>query len=136
MSSVLIVDDSPDTCEALSKYLERAGHQVRCEPNGSQALTAVLTAPPDVVVLDLLMPEMDGPSFVEVVRSYLRFQDLPIIVLTALSEGPVLERTRRAKVNDILQKGKADFDDVLRAIDAATRTHAFGFGEPPLHPPL
>ena len=136
MASVLIVDDVADTCEALSKYLERAGHRVRCEPNGSHALSAVLTAPPDVVLLDLLMPEMDGPSFAEVVRSYLRFQDMPIIVLTALSEGPLLERARRAKVSDILQKGKADFDDVLRAIDAATRNHALGFGDTPLHPPL
>ena len=69
MASVMIVDDSVDGCEPLAKFLERAGHHVRCVPNGRDALVRVFQDPPDVVVLDLIMPDMDGPTFLEVTRS-------------------------------------------------------------------
>lgn len=63
MPFIMIVEDNADACEPLAKYLEKAGHEVKCVPNGREALAHVLTKPPDVVLLDLLMPEMDGPSF-------------------------------------------------------------------------
>src|SRR6476661_6212769 len=107
MARVLIVDDHPDHGEALTKVLHKAGHYATFVSNGRDAIGQVLNQPPDVVVLDLLMPVMDGPSFLEVVRSYLRIQSLPVIVLTGLSDSPMLERTRSLKVNSILVKGKA-----------------------------
>jgi CheY-like chemotaxis protein len=88
-------------------------------PNGREALAHVLTRMPDVVVLDLLMPEMDGPSFLEVVRSYLRIQALPVVVWTALVESPMVERARALKVNSVLAKGKATFEDIKRAVEEA-----------------
>jgi CheY-like chemotaxis protein len=62
---------------------------------------------------------MDGPSFLEVVRSYLRLQSLPIVVLTALAESPMVERTRNLQVNAILVKGKATLEDVRLAAEEA-----------------
>src|SRR6266550_8656281 len=103
--SVMLVDDAADSCEPLAKFLERSGHEVRCVANGREALAAVITKPPDVVVLDLLMPEMDGPSYLEVVRSYLRLQSLPVVVLTAFTDSPLLERARNLSINSILAKG-------------------------------
>jgi CheY-like chemotaxis protein len=117
MASIMIVDDAADAREALGRFLEKARHTVRCAPNGREALAQVILQTPDVVILDLLMPEMDGPSFLEVVRSYLRLQNLPVILLTAVSEGPMLERARAAGVNSVLVKGTATFDDVKRAIE-------------------
>ena len=119
MASIMIVDDNVDACEPLAKYLERSGHRVDCVPNGRQALAHVLAQVPDVVVLDLLMPEMDGPSFLEVVRSYLRLQSLPVVVLTGLADSPMVERARFLKVNSILAKGKATFEDIQRAVEQA-----------------
>ena len=119
MASIMIVDDAADAREALGRFLEKAGHAVRCAPNGREALAQVILQTPNVVILDLLMPEMDGPSFLEVVRSYLRLQNLPVILLTAVSEGPMLERARAAGVNSVLVKGTATFDDVKRAIEEA-----------------
>jgi CheY-like chemotaxis protein len=116
----MIVDDTADACEALAKFLQKGGHRVTCYPNGKDALVAVITAPPDVVILDLLMPEMDGPSFLEVVRSYLRLQSLPVVVLTGLAgESPMVDRARYLKVNSILAKGKATFEDIGRAVQEA-----------------
>jgi CheY-like chemotaxis protein len=95
------------------------GHTVSCVPNGREALTQVLTDLPDVVVLDLMMPKMDGPSFLEVVRSYLRIQSLPVVVLTALTESPMIDRAKALSVNSILIKGKATPDAIHQAIDEA-----------------
>ncbi len=119
MSYVMIVEDNVEACEPLAKYLQKSGHEIICVPNGREALAHVLTRMPDVVVLDLLMPEMDGPSFLEVVRSYLRIQALPVVVWTALVESPMVERARALKVNSILAKGKANFEDISRAIEEA-----------------
>ena len=119
MASILIVDDAADACEPLAKFLEKAKHTVRCVANGREALTQVLLAMPDVVILDLFMPDMDGPSFLEVVRSYLRLQSLPVVVLTALADSPMAERARALKVNSILLKGKATFTDIQRAVEEA-----------------
>jgi CheY-like chemotaxis protein len=119
MASIMIVDDAVDSCEPLGKYLEKSGHIVRCVPNGREALAQVIIMLPDVVILDLFMPEMDGPSFLEVVRSYLRLQSLPVVVLTALSESPMVERARNLQVNAILVKGKATFEDIKKAAEEA-----------------
>jgi CheY-like chemotaxis protein len=119
MAFIMIVDDAVDSCEPLAKYLEKSGHEVKCVPNGREALASVIARTPDVVVLDLLMPEMDGPSFLEVTRSYLRLQSLPVVVLTAMADGPLVERARNTKVNAILVKNKATFEDIAQAIAEA-----------------
>jgi CheY-like chemotaxis protein len=71
------------------------------------------------VLLDLMMPEMDGPSFLEVLRSYLRIQSLPVVVLTGLAESPMVDRAQSLKVNSVLLKGKASPEDILRAVEEA-----------------
>src|SRR5215217_6885308 len=114
MAFILIVEDNADACEPLSMFLEKAGHEVKCVPNGREALAHVLAKPPDVV-----MPEMDGPSFLEVVRSYLRIQSLPVVIWTALVDSPMVDRARALKVNSILAKGKASFEDIQRAVEEA-----------------
>src|SRR6185436_17611154 len=103
----------------LGLFLRGRGHAVTCVPNGREALTLVLTDLPDVILLDLLMPEMDGPSFLEVVRSYLRIQSLPVVVLTGLGDSPMIERARALRVNSILVKGKATPDEILKALEEA-----------------
>jgi CheY-like chemotaxis protein len=120
MANILVVDDAPDSAVALCEYLRRAGgHTVTCVANGREALASVIQNPPDVVLLDLMMPEMDGPSFLEVVRSYLRLQSLPVVVWTALTESPMVDRARHLKVNAILAKAKATFEEVRDALEQA-----------------
>ncbi len=120
MANILIVDDEVDASEALAKFLEKQGHKVRCAADGKNALLAVLSEPTDLAILDLLMPEMDGPSFLEVIRSYLRLQTLPVVVLTAVADGPLLDRVRNAKVNSILVKSQATYFEILDAVNSAT----------------
>lgn len=119
MARILVVDDDRDAGEAIGKFLRTAGHEVDYVPNGREALGYVLQRMPDVVLLDLMMPEMDGPSFLEVVRSYLRIQSLPVVVFTGMVESPMIERAQHLKVNSILIKAKASSEDVLKALEEA-----------------
>ena len=92
MGSVLVVDDDADSRDVVSRLLGRAGYTVRSAVNGRDALIAVTTAPPDVIILDAMMPEMNGVEFLQVIRSYLRWSTLPVILLTAYPQGPHIDR--------------------------------------------
>lgn len=119
MANILIVDDNEDARDALCRFIESSGHKVMCVPDGKEALVQVIANAPDVVLLDLVMPEMDGPSFLEVVRSYLRLQTLPVVILTALDQSPMIDRAQALKVNSVLLKGKATSQDILKALEEA-----------------
>jgi len=119
MAYILLVDDTPSAIEPIAKYLEKSGHSVTRASNGREALSKVMNHLPDVIVLDLLMPEMDGPSFLEVVRSYVRLRGLPVVVLTGLAEDPIVERARAFHPNFILAKDKATMADIRQAVESA-----------------
>jgi CheY-like chemotaxis protein len=68
MSSILIADDEADAREVVSRMLARHGYAVRASRNGREALIAVATAVPDVIILDVRMPEMSGLEFLQLVE--------------------------------------------------------------------
>nr|WP_249999156.1 response regulator transcription factor [Actinoplanes sp. M2I2] len=81
---VLVVDDDPMVSDVVRRYLEQSGCRVRLAADGSAALAAVAAERPDLVVLDLMMPGLDG---LEVCRRLRADQpDLPVVMLTALGE--------------------------------------------------
>jgi DNA-binding response OmpR family regulator len=84
MAQVLIIDDEPDGCEAVVAYLRRADHDVRCARGGRAALSAILEQTPDAILLDLLMPDMDGFAVLATVRAYLRWSTVPVAIFTAI----------------------------------------------------
>ncbi|HUB27217.1 MAG TPA: response regulator [Tepidisphaeraceae bacterium] len=116
MRRILIVDDDADLAEALRKYLERDGYTVECAYDGTEALESILKYPPDLIILDLLMPRLDGSSLLEILRSYLRFHTLRVIVLSALIDGPTLSKARNLKVAAALIKGKATLEEIAQAV--------------------
>ena len=121
MASVMIVEDNPDQSEPLARFLEKCGHDTRCYVNGREALMALLTDKCDCVILDLLMPEMDGPTFLETIRSYLRLRAVPVIVLSALRDSLLLDKVRSQNVNAVLVKGTTTFDEIKRTLDEAVK---------------
>ena len=117
MPELLVVENDPDTSEMLTKYFEASGYHVRSATNGREALVAIISRPPQVVILDLLMPDMDGAGVVEVIRSYLRLQSLPVVVVTGVPDSPLADRARELGVQRILVKGVAKPQDILRAVE-------------------
>ncbi len=81
--TILVVDDEPQIVRLVRAYLEGAGYRVAIAYDGEEALYAARQEKPDLIVLDILMPRMDGLEFIRQIR---REQDVPIIVLTARSE--------------------------------------------------
>jgi len=81
--TILVVDDEPSISEVVSIYLRRAGYQVVVAQDGQEALDALEKEPPDLVVLDLMLPKMDG---LEITRRLRAEGDTPIIMLTARRE--------------------------------------------------
>jgi CheY-like chemotaxis protein len=116
MAYVLIVDDETDSCEFVSRFLERHGHTIRCVPNGHEALAEIITRRPDFVVLDVRMPGMDGIALLEVVRSYMRFYSLPIAVLTAHATPEQLDRARDLGACRVFHKAGFKLVDLLECI--------------------
>ena len=116
MAYLLIVEDDVDNRQALCKSMERVGHEVACVGNGQEALASILARRPELIILDLFMPEMDGPSLLEILRSYLRLQSLPVIVLTGAPDSPQVDRVRSLKVNAILTKAKATHEEIAQAV--------------------
>lgn len=117
MSKILVVDDDADTCEVAAVALRSAGHQVDWAMNGRDALLTIFAQTPDLIVLDLRMPELDGPGLLEIMRCYLRLQSLPVIVMTAVDGGPLVERAHRSQVCAVLVKGKAVMNDLVAAVN-------------------
>ena len=118
MADVLLVDDNADTRDAIGRFLENAGHHVKSCPNGREAMVALTDATPDVVVLDYKMPQMDGISFLEVIRCYLRWQSLPVILLTAYPEGNHIRRAVELGVRKTFLKAEYDLAQLLGHVEA------------------
>jgi CheY-like chemotaxis protein len=116
MPYLLLVDDEEDGREALCRFLEHVGHEVTSVSNGRAALRSIFARMPDLIILDLMMPGMDGVNLLEVIRSYLRFHPLHVIMLTAFPDSPLLKRAKQLAVNRVLTKGKDSFDEILQAV--------------------
>jgi DNA-binding response OmpR family regulator len=95
---VLVVDDDPDIRNLVAELLRRAGHEVLEADNGRAGLRVFHASPPDLVVLDVSMPELDGWQTLERIRD---LSDVPVLMLTA--RGDELERVRG------LQAGADDY---------------------------
>jgi two-component system phosphate regulon response regulator PhoB len=102
MASLLLVDDEQDLLDLLSYNLTKDGNQVRTAANGLQALKAVESERPDAIVLDLMMPHMDGFQFLRELRARPEWNRVPVLMLTA-----------RAAVEDRIKGLEMGADDYL-----------------------
>lgn len=85
-SKVLVIEDEPDIVEVIQYNLEREGHKVIACRNGEQGLSRIRTDNPDLVILDLMLPGMDGTEVCRQVKADPVTRGIPIIILTAKSE--------------------------------------------------
>lgn len=86
MPRILAVDDEPNIVRLIQVNLERQGYQVETANNGAQALAKIRASRPDLLVSDVMMPEMDGFELLSNIRRDPLLQDLPVIMLTAKAQ--------------------------------------------------
>lgn len=102
--AVLIVDDNPQNAELLEAYLDGLGYEIRTANDGAEALASVEQAPPDLILLDIMMPRISGFQVCERLKDSPATRDIPIIMVTALNEEGDIERAVESGANDFLTK--------------------------------
>ncbi|MCA9523992.1 MAG: response regulator [Myxococcales bacterium] len=125
---VLVVEDEAQTRELLSRVLSKDGWEVLQAENGRSALESMALRVPDIVLLDLMMPEMDGFQFIREFRADPRCRDVPVVVLTAMDLSEAERARLSGTVAEILEKGALSIDELLELI----RGHLRGSASPRL----
>ena len=110
---ILVVEDDQATREMLHKMLEREGWSVAEAANGTAALGRMGEQRPDLILLDLMMPEMDGFEVIRVMRSTMIWRNIPVIVLTAMDLTQAERLRLNGSVERVMQKGAYAHDELL-----------------------
>ena len=120
--TVLIVDDEELITKALAKKLEGGGgYSVLVRRNGEDGLKAALAEKPDLILLDMIMPKMDGMSVLTALREDEWGKEVPVIVLTNLESGEEADKSRQSGVFDYLVKTNWSLSDVLDRVNDALK---------------
>jgi len=102
---ILVVDDEPDILKTVNFRLKKAGYEVLTAANGQEALAIIRKEKIDLVLLDLVMPVMDGYELYGIIKGDEDFRDIPIIILSASANKNTVEDTRKElKVEGYLLK--------------------------------
>jgi DNA-binding response OmpR family regulator len=117
MTSILVVDDDDDIRALVGELLERAGHVVIKAPDGESALKLFYSRQPDLVVLDVSMPGLDGWEVLNRIRE---LSDVPVLMLTARAEELEKVRGLRAGADDYVTKPFGR-QELLARVDATLR---------------
>jgi DNA-binding response OmpR family regulator len=104
MARVLIVDDDTNSRQLLAYQISSAGHTVEERSDGEAGLAAVKATPPDLVVLDVMMPAMDGWGVCRRIRALPQIGKLPIIILTARTHQDAAVKSVEAGANVYMEK--------------------------------
>lgn len=113
-SLILVVDDIRDNCFLLQTFLESEGYEVDTAESGVEAIAKIELNLPMLVLLDVMMPEMNGYEVVENIRQNLHLLNLPIFLVTGMdiSAIPAVEQTH---INGVIHK-PVDFDQLLEKV--------------------
>ena len=101
---VLVVDDEAGIRNALKRYLTKAGYEVHAEDDGAKAFDAVQRLYPKLVLLDVMMPQVDGFSALEEIRKRYSAEEIPVLMATALDDKEHIIRAMRLGANDYTDK--------------------------------
>ena len=112
----LVVEDDADMREVLRRRLEKEGWAVSEAANGREALERMAESRPELILLDLMMPEMDGFQFLEEVRKQEEWRSIPVVVVTAKDLTPEDRLLLSGSVTQILQKGAYSQEELLREV--------------------
>src|SRR6476646_10207104 len=117
MANILVIDDDRDCREVLSKALKRFGHEPIEAANGWEGLIALDEHSVDLVLLDLMMPGMDGATFLRILRNDKRRGGMPVIVLSAAGYGDQRARAMRCGVQDFVTKANYSLEGLMQTVD-------------------
>ena len=116
MATVLMVDDVPLFRDVVLHALQRAGHRVVCAANGAAAMDVLKSTRPDLILLDLAMPEMNGLAFLRQLRADKAMGRTPVIIVSALSETPEVKEAMKIGVQGHLLKSRFSLEQLIAQV--------------------
>lgn len=118
MARILVVEDNELNRDMLTRRLERAGHEVSCATTGGEAVSAARVLTPDLVLMDMSLPEVDGWEATRQLKADAATHAIPVIALTAHAMSGDREKALEAGCDDYAVK-PIDFPALLRLIEAS-----------------
>ncbi|TAF07647.1 MAG: hybrid sensor histidine kinase/response regulator [Nostocales cyanobacterium] len=103
-SSILIVDDEPNNFDVIETFLEKENYQLYYAQNGNKAINSLERVKPDLILMDVMMPEIDGLETCRLIKQSDRWHPIPIIMVTALTSKEDLARCLTAGADDFISK--------------------------------
>lgn len=116
MKKILIVEDDKYLANAHRVKLSKSGYETMIAYDGEEALEACMTFNPDIIILDLIMPNKDGFSVLTELRQKPQFQHVPVIVTSNLSQKEDINRALQLGASDYIVKSNIDLNDLLTKI--------------------
>jgi PAS domain S-box-containing protein len=113
---VLVIDDDADARERMTTLLAREGWRVTSAEHGRAGLEAMAARMPSLILLDLMMPEMDGFAFLRALRARREWRDIPVVVLTAKDVTADDRRRLAGQADRVLQKGQLGLSDLAETL--------------------
>ena len=117
--NLLIVDDDPLIRQTLDAFLTREGYKVRSAPNGQTALMSAVEDPPELILLDIRLPDMDGFQVCRRLKEDPRTGHIPVIMLTGHGSEEIAVEALKAGVSDYLIKGRITSESLRLAVSNA-----------------
>lgn len=116
MAKVLVVDDMAILRDPIAICLRQAGFDAACAADGAAALEAMRKSPPDLLLLDLAMPNVDGLRVLRAMRQEPRLAGLPVILLTAVSDSRVIVEARKLGVREYMLKSRFSLSELVARV--------------------
>lgn len=116
MKKVLVIEDDPVLSETLILNLEHDGFETLHAKDGEEGLALALSAKPDLILLDIILPKIDGLTMLDTLRKTEGSQHIPVIVLSNLSELPEVIAAVEGGVRDYLVKVDWQIEDVIKKV--------------------
>jgi CheY-like chemotaxis protein len=120
VTTILVVDDDPVAQRVLSAQLRKAGHTAAAAGSGQEALRKLAELPCDLVILDIGLPDMDGLSFLRIMRADANHKTMPVIVLTASGQDDSYTDAKTAGANAFLRK-PASSNELIETVSQLLR---------------
>lgn len=114
MSRILVVDDNADLCLAMTRLLRRLGYEVEAAYDGEEALAAVCARTPDLIILDVMMPKLDGFDVLTRLKADEAFAAVPVVMFSARQDVEAKETALQRGAADYWLKGAFNFNELGR----------------------